>query len=236
LIQLRNVSKIYDNGLRALQNVTFTIAGGEFVFIVGASGAGKSTIVKLLLKETDHTDGVIMVNNKDLAAIEEKGIPFYRRQLGVVFQDFRLLHDRTAYDNVAFAAYDNVAFAMEIIEASNKEIRRKVPAALAMVGLSERAHAYPQDMSGGEQQRVALARALVNNPTILIADEPTGNLDPFTSQEIIKVMNVVNRRGTTVIVATHDKDIVNTMQKRVISLNKGKMTRDLDRSGYINEA
>jgi len=228
LIQLRNVSKIYDNGLRALQNVTFTIAGGEFVFIVGASGAGKSTIVKLLLKETDHTDGVIMVNNKDLAAIEEKGIPFYRRQLGVVFQDFRLLHDRTAYDNVAFA--------MEIIEASNKEIRRKVPAALAMVGLSERAHAYPQDMSGGEQQRVALARALVNNPTILIADEPTGNLDPFTSQEIIKVMNVVNRRGTTVIVATHDKDIVNTMQKRVISLNKGKMTRDLDRSGYINEA
>lgn len=228
MIQLRNVSKIYDNGLRALQNVTFTIAGGEFVFIVGASGAGKSTIVKLLLKETDHTDGVIMVNNKDLAAIEEKGIPFYRRQLGVVFQDFRLLHDRTAYDNVAFA--------MEIIEASNKEIRRKVPAALAMVGLSERAHAYPQDMSGGEQQRVALARALVNNPTILIADEPTGNLDPFTSQEIIKVMNVVNRRGTTVIVATHDKDIVNTMQKRVISLNKGKMTRDLDRSGYINEA
>jgi len=228
LIQLRNVSKIYDNGLRALQNVTFTIAGGEFVFIVGASGAGKSTIVKLLLKETDHTDGVIMVNNKDLAAIEEKGIPFYRRQLGVVFQDFRLLHDRTAYDNVAFA--------MEIIEASNKEIRRKVPAALAMVGLSERAHAYPQDMSGGEQQRVALARALVNNPTILIADEPTGNLDPFTSQEIIKVMNVVNRRGTTVIVATHDKDIVNTMQKRVISLNRGKVIRDLDRSGYINEA
>jgi cell division transport system ATP-binding protein len=228
LIQFRNVSKIYDNGLRALQNVTFTIAGGEFVFVVGASGAGKSTIVKLLLKETNHTDGVLMVNNKDLSGIEVKSIPFYRRQFGVVFQDFRLLHDRTAYDNVAFA--------MEIIEASNKEIRRKVPAALAMVGLSERAHAYPQDMSGGEQQRVALARALVNNPTILLADEPTGNLDPFTSQEIIKVMNIVNRRGTTVIVATHDKDIVNTMQKRVISLNRGKVTRDLDRSGYINEA
>lgn len=228
MIQFRNVSKVYDNGLRALQNVTLTIAGGEFVFVVGASGAGKSTVVKLLLKETEHTDGVIMVDNKDLSSIEGKNIPFYRRQFGVVFQDFRLLHDRTAYDNVAFA--------MEIFEASNKEIRRKVPAALAMVGLSERAHAYPQDMSGGEQQRVALARALVNNPSILLADEPTGNLDPFTSQEIIKVMNVINRRGTTVIVATHDKDIVNSMQKRVISLNRGKVTRDLDRSGYINEA
>ena len=228
MIQFRNVSKIYDNGLRALQNVTFTIAGGEFVFVVGASGAGKSTVVKLLLKEIGHTDGVIFVNNKNLSGIEGKSIPFYRRQFGVVFQDFRLLHDRTAYENVAFA--------MEIIEASNKEIRRKVPAVLAMVGLSERAHAHPSDMSGGEQQRVALARALVNNPTILIADEPTGNLDPFTSQEIIKVMNVVNRRGTTVIVATHDKDIVNTMQKRVISLNRGKVMRDLDRSGYISEA
>jgi len=228
LIQFRNVSKIYENGLRALQNVNFTIAGGEFVFVVGASGAGKSTVVRLLLKETGHTDGVIMVNNKNLSGIEEKNIPFYRRQFGVVFQDFRLLNDRTAYENVAFA--------MEIIEASNKEIRRKVPAVLAMVGLSERAHAYPADMSGGEQQRVALARALVNNPTILIADEPTGNLDPFTSQEIIKVMNIINRRGTTVIVATHDKDIVNTMQKRVISLNRGKVIRDLDRSGYINEA
>lgn len=228
MIQFRNVSKIYDNGLRALQNVTFTIAGGEFVFVVGASGAGKSTVVKLLLKEIGHTDGVILVNNKNLSGIEEKSIPFYRRQFGVVFQDFRLLHDRTAYENVAFA--------MEIIEASNKEIRRNVPAVLAMVGLSERAHAHPSDMSGGEQQRVALARALVNNPTILIADEPTGNLDPFTSHEIIKVMNVVNRRGTTVIVATHDKDIVNTMQKRVISLNRGKVIRDLDRSGYISEA
>ncbi len=228
MIQFRNVSKIYDNGLRALQNVTFTIAGGEFVFIVGASGAGKSTVVKLLLKETEHTDGVIMVNNKDLSVLDEKSIPFYRRQLGVVFQDFRLLHDRTAYENVAFA--------MEIVEASNKEIRRKVPAALATVGLSERAHAYPQNMSGGEQQRVALARALVNNPSILVADEPTGNLDPFTSQEIIKVMNVINRRGTTVIVATHDKDIVNSMQKRVMSLNRGKVIRDLDRSGYFNEA
>lgn len=228
MIQFRNVSKIYDNGLRALQNVTFTIAGGEFVFIVGASGAGKSTVVKLLLKETEHTDGVILVNNKDLSVLDEKSIPFYRRQLGVVFQDFRLLHDRTAYENVAFA--------MEIVEASNKEIRRKVPAALATVGLSERAHAYPQNMSGGEQQRVALARALVNNPSILVADEPTGNLDPFTSQEIIKVMNVINRRGTTVIVATHDKDIVNSMQKRVMSLNRGKVIRDLDRSGYFNEA
>lgn len=228
MIQFKNVSKIYDNGLKALQQVTFTIAGGEFVFVVGASGAGKSTIVKLLLKETEHTDGVIMVNNKDLSSINMKSIPFHRRQFGVVFQDFRLLNDRTAYDNVAFA--------MEIVEATSKEIRRKVPAALAMVGLSERAHAYPLDMSGGELQRVALARALVNNPSILLADEPTGNLDPFTSQEIINVMKTINRRGTTVIVATHDKDIVNFMQKRVINISKGRVTRDLDRSGYINEA
>lgn len=228
MIQFRNVSKIYGNGLQALQNVTFAIEREEFVFVVGASGAGKSTVVKLLLKETEQTDGVIMVNNKNLSGIEGENISFYRRQFGVVFQDFRLLPDRTAYENVAFA--------MEIFEVSNKEIRMKVPATLAMVDLSERAHAYPSDMSGGEQQRVALARALVNNPSILIADEPTGNLDPYTSQEIIKVMNHINHLGTTVIVATHDKDIVNSMQKRVISLNRGKVISDLDRSGYFNEA
>ena len=228
MIQFRNVSKIYENGLKALQNATFTIAGGEFVFIIGASGAGKSTVVKLLLKETDQTDGVIMVNNKELVNVDDKRIPFYRRQFGVVFQDFRLLPDRTAYENISFA--------MEIFESSTKEIRRRVPSILAMVGLAERAHAYPSDMSGGEQQRVALARALVNNPSILIADEPTGNLDSYTSQEIIKVMNHINRRGTTVIVATHAKDIVNSMQKRVITLSKGKIISDLDRSGYYNEA
>jgi len=228
LIQFKNVSKYYKEGLFALKNVTFTIAGGEFVFIVGASGAGKSTVVKLLLKETEQTDGIILVDNKNLSDIDRKEIPFYRRNIGVVFQDYRLLSDRTAYENVAFA--------MEIIEASSNEIRMAVPSALGMVGLSEKTHAYPSDMSGGEQQRVALARALVNKPSILLADEPTGNLDSFTANEIIKVMNMINRRGTTVIVATHAKDIVNSMQKRVIALNKGKITRDRDRDGYFNEA
>jgi len=228
LIQFKNVSKAYNGGSFALSNATFTIAGGEFVFIVGASGAGKSTVVKLLLKETEPTDGLILVENKNLSDIDRKEAPFYRRNIGVVFQDYRLLPDRTAYENVAFA--------MEIVEASCKEIRRAVPSALGMVGLTEKAHSYPSNMSGGEQQRVALARALVNKPSILLADEPTGNLDHFTAHEIMKVMNMVNRRGTTVIVATHAKDIVNSMQKRVIALNKGKITRDRDRDGYFNEA
>lgn len=228
MIQFKNVSKVYGNGSCALSNVSFTIHNGEFVFIVGASGAGKSTIMKLLLKEIEPTSGRVIVNNKVLADMKRREIPYYRRNLGVVFQDFRLLPDRTAYENVAFA--------MEIIGASRRQIRRQAPAVLGMVGLGSKAHTYPHQLSGGEQQRVVLARALVNNPSILIADEPTGNLDPATSMEIVKIMNMINRRGTTIIMATHARNIVNTMKKRVIAFRKGIMVRDEERGGYFDEA
>lgn len=227
LIQFRNVTKVYPNGLCALSNVNFTIANGEFVFIVGASGAGKTTLIKLLLKEIEPTSGSIIVDDVDLSSLRRKEIPYYRRKLGVVFQDFRLLPDRTAYENVAFA--------MEIVGASPKEIRRRVPAVLSMVGLGSKAHAYPHQLSGGEQQRVALARALVNNPSILIADEPTGNLDPVTAMEIMKIINLINRRGTTVIMATHAKSIVNAMRKRVLQFRKGVLIKDEQEGGYFDE-
>ncbi|MFO7154551.1 MAG: cell division ATP-binding protein FtsE [Caldicoprobacter oshimai] len=227
MIQFRNVTKVYPNGLCALSNVNFTIANGEFVFIVGASGAGKTTLIKLLLKEIEPTSGSIIVDDVDLSSLRRKEIPYYRRKLGVVFQDFRLLPDRTAYENVAFA--------MEIVGASPKEIRRRVPAVLSMVGLGSKAHAYPHQLSGGEQQRVALARALVNNPSILIADEPTGNLDPVTAMEIMKIINLINRRGTTVIMATHAKSIVNAMRKRVLQFRKGVLIKDEQEGGYFDE-
>lgn len=227
LIQFRNVTKVYPNGLCALSNVNFTIANGEFVFIVGASGAGKTTLIKLLLKEIEPTSGSIIVDDVDLSSLKRKEIPYYRRKLGVVFQDFRLLPDRTAYENVAFA--------MEIVGASPKEIRRRVPAVLSMVGLGSKAYAYPHQLSGGEQQRVALARALVNNPSILIADEPTGNLDPVTAMEIMKIINLINRRGTTVIMATHAKSIVNAMRKRVLQFRKGVLIKDEQEGGYFDE-
>jgi cell division transport system ATP-binding protein len=227
LIQFKNISKVYENGQKALSNINFTIESGEFVFIVGASGAGKSTLVKLLMKEIDPTEGEIIVGSWNLNSMKTREIPFYRRNLGVVFQDFRLLADRTVYDNVAFA--------MEIVEASNKEIRRQVPPVLGMVGLAAKANAYPHQLSGGEQQRVSLARALVNNPSILIADEPTGNLDPVTAQDIMKIITMINHRGTTVIMATHAKDIVNKMKKRVLSFKKGVMVRDQEKGGYNDE-
>jgi len=194
---------------------------------VGASGAGKTTLIKLLLKEIEPTSGSIIVDDVDLSSLRRKEIPYYRRKLGVVFQDFRLLPDRTAYENVAFA--------MEIVGASPKEIRRRVPAVLSMVGLGSKAHAYPHQLSGGEQQRVALARALVNNPSILIADEPTGNLDPVTAMEIMKIINLINRRGTTVIMATHAKSIVNAMRKRVLQFRKGVLIKDEQEGGYFDE-
>lgn len=227
MIQFKNISKVYENGQKALSNINFTIESGEFVFIVGASGAGKSTLVKLLMKEIDPTEGEIIVGSWNLNSMKTREIPFYRRNLGVVFQDFRLLADRTVYDNVAFA--------MEIVEASNKEIRRQVPPVLGMVGLAAKANAYPHQLSGGEQQRVSLARALVNNPSILIADEPTGNLDPVTAQDIMKIITMINHRGTTVIMATHAKDIVNKMKKRVLSFKKGVMVRDQEKGGYNDE-
>jgi len=227
LIQFKNVTKVYPNGLCALSNVSFTIANGEFVFVVGASGAGKTTLMKLLLKEIEPTSGSIIVDDIDLSSLKRKEIPYYRRKLGVVFQDFRLLLDRTAYENVAFA--------MEIVGAPPREIRRRVPIVLNMVGLGAKAHAYPYQLSGGEQQRVAIARALVNNPSILIADEPTGNLDPATAMEIMRILSLINRRGTTVIMATHAKNIVNAMRKRVLQFRKGVLIRDEQEGGYFDE-
>ncbi len=227
MIQFKNVSMSYDNVTHALRNVNLTINSGEFVFVVGPSGAGKSTLIKLLLKEIEPTEGKLYVNNVDLSGIKPKEIPFYRRDIGVVFQDFRLLPDRTVYENVAFA--------MEIVEATRKEIRRQVPAILGMVGLSSKANSYPNQISGGEQQRTALARALVNNPSILIADEPTGNLDIRTAREIMKIINLIHRRGTTVIMATHARDIVDSMQKRVVTFDKGCIVSDEEKGEYSFE-
>ncbi|NLO82645.1 MAG: cell division ATP-binding protein FtsE [Clostridiales bacterium] len=227
MIVFQNVSKMYVNGVYALYNVNFEIENGEFVFIVGASGAGKTTLIKLLLKEIEPTSGSIFVDGVDITAMKRREIPYYRRKMGVVFQDFRLLPDKTAYENVAFA--------MEIVGASGREIRRQVPAVLGLVGLGSKAHDYPHQLSGGEQQRVALARALVNNPSLLIADEPTGNLDPVTSMDIMRIISMINKRGTTVMVATHAKNIVNAMRKRVIQFNKGILVRDQREGGYFDE-
>lgn len=227
LIELKNVEKTYPNGTVALREVNLKIEKGEFVFLVGPSGSGKSTMVKLLLKEEDATEGDVYVNGYDVTSMSRQEVPYLRRSLGVVFQDFRLLPNKTVYENVAFA--------MVITESLPKEIRRQVPMALALVGLSRKANMYPNQLSGGEQQRVALARALVNNPALLIADEPTGNLDPETSWEIMKLLSEVNHRGTTVIVATHEKSIVDEMKKRVVAISKGLIVRDQEKGLYRDE-
>lgn len=227
MVELKEVTKKYPNGTIALQDVNIKIEKGEFVFLVGQSGSGKSTLVKLLLKEEDATEGEVFVNGYDVTSMSHHQVPYLRRSLGVVFQDFRLLPNKTVYENVAFA--------MLITESLPKEIRRQVPMALALVGLSRKANVYPNQLSGGEQQRVALARALVNNPSLLIADEPTGNLDPETSWEIVKLLSEVNQRGTTVIVATHEKNIVDEMKKRVIAIHKGKIVRDQEKGSYRDE-
>jgi len=228
LIQLRNVSKEFADGNKVLRNINLTINNGEFVFLVGSSGAGKSTIIKLLLKEMEPTTGTIIVGDKDITKYKRREIPFHRRNIGVVFQDFRLLQEKTVYENVAFA--------MEVIEAPPKEIRRQVPIILSMVGLSKKAGLYPQQLSGGEQQRVSLARAMVNSPSILIADEPTGNLDPDMSWDIMKTLSEINQRGTTILMATHASDIVDKMKKRVVEIENGIITRDEMRGGYSSEA
>jgi cell division transport system ATP-binding protein len=228
LIQLRNVSKEFADGNKVLKNINLTINNGEFVFLVGSSGAGKSTIIKLLLKEMEPTTGTIIVGDKDITKYRRRDIPFHRRNIGVVFQDFRLLQDKTVYENVAFA--------MEVIEAPPKEIRRQVPIILSMVGLSRKSGLYPQQLSGGEQQRVSLARAMVNSPSILIADEPTGNLDPDMSWDIMKTLVEINQRGTTILMATHASDIVDRMKKRVIEIENGIITRDEMKGGYSGEA
>lgn len=224
MIEFKNVSKIYDTGVEAVHDATFTIDKGEFAFLVGSSGSGKSTLIKLILKEEEVSRGNIIINGKDITYLKPKRIPYLRRSMGVVFQDFRLLPDKTVYENVAFAMY--------IVKATPKHIRRQVPMVLSLVGLSNKAKMYPNELSGGEQQRVALARALVNNPSMIIADEPTGNLDPETAWDIMNLLNEINARGTTVVMATHAKDIVNKMKKRVIEINHGKIIRDDRKGGY----
>ena len=227
MIKFINVSKEYTNGVKALSNINIFIDKSEFVFIVGPSGAGKSTIIKLLLKEEKPTEGKIILNDMDITNVKNRKIPFIRRNIGVVFQDFRLLPNKTVYENVAFA--------MEITGSHPKEIRRKVPMILSMVDLSSKAYSYPDQLSGGEHQRVAIARAIVNNPPVLIADEPTGNLDPDTAWEIMKILKDINRRGTTVLMATHAKDIVDSMKKRVIALESGRVVRDEEKGVYEHE-
>ena len=227
IIVMDNVSKSYQAGVSALSNVSLYIKKGEFVFVVGDSGSGKTTFMKLLLRELTPTSGNIYILNYNLNKIRHGRIPKFRRNIGVVFQDFRLLKDRNVYENVAFA--------QRIIEAKGSEIRKNVPAILALVGLAGKYKAKPMKLSGGEQQRVAIARALVNKPSILLADEPTGNLDPHTSMEIMKLLEEINEKGTTVIMVTHNKDIVNAMQKRVITLNKGVVVSDVEKGGYSDE-
>jgi len=227
LIFLDKVSKSYSSGAPALNGITLHVKKGEFVFVVGDSGSGKSTLIKLLLRELTATEGQVHVMGQDLAKLRHRQIPKYRRNLGVVFQDFRLLKDRNVYDNVAFA--------QRIIEKSTKEIRRNVPAVLSTVGLAGKYKSKPKQLSGGEQQRVALARALVNKPSILLADEPTGNLDPKNSWEIMQLLEEINENGTTVIVVTHNREIVNAMHKRVVTMKKGVIVSDEEEGEYIDE-
>ncbi|NLL79498.1 MAG: cell division ATP-binding protein FtsE [Clostridiales bacterium] len=227
MITLRNVSKSYSTGAPALNGVSLNVKKGEFVFIVGDSGSGKSTLIKLLLRELTPTDGEISVNGYDVVRLKRRKIPKFRRNIGVVFQDFRLLKDRNVYENVAFA--------QRIIQVPTREIRRNVPAILSVVGLAGKYKAKPKQLSGGEQQRVALARALVNNPPILLCDEPTGNLDPKNSWEIMRLLDEINKSGTTILVVTHNREIVNAMQKRVVTVKKGIIVSDEEKGGYIDE-
>ena len=227
IIVLDKVSKSYATGAPALNNISLTIKQGEFVFIVGDSGSGKSTLIKLLLRELLPTSGDIYVNGQSLVDLKRRNVPMYRRNLGVVFQDFRLLKDRNVYENVAFA--------QRIIQVPTREIRKNVPSILSVVGLAGKYKAKPRQLSGGEQQRVAMARALINRPPILLCDEPTGNLDPKNSLEIMKLLEQINKKGTTVLVVTHNREIVNEMQKRVITMKKGIIVSDEEKGGYIDE-
>ena len=227
VIFLDNVSKSYSKGVPAIDRINLRINPGEFVFIVGDSGSGKSTLIKLLLRELTATKGHVYVMGNDLAVLKHRQIPKFRRNLGVVFQDFRLLSDRNVNENVAFA--------QQVVQTPTSEIRRNVPAILATVGLAGKYKAKTNQLSGGEQQRVALARALVNQPSILLADEPTGNLDPKNSWEIMRLLEEINEQGTTVVVVTHNKEIVNSMQKRVVTMKKGIIVSDQEEGEYIDE-
>ncbi|QHS23272.1 cell division ATP-binding protein FtsE [Virgibacillus sp. MSP4-1] len=228
MIELRDVRKTYHNGVTALQGIDVNIQQGEFVYVVGPSGAGKSTFIRLMYREVKPSSGDVVINGHNLAEIKEKEIPHLRRGIGVVYQDFKLLPSMTVYENVSFA--------LEVIEDSPKKIRRKVMDVLDLVNLKNKARFKPAELSGGEQQRVSIARAIVNNPHLMIADEPTGNLDPDTSWEIMKIFEEVNARGTTVIMATHSKDIVNTLKKRVIAIEHGRVVRDEQRGDYGYES
>ena len=225
MIYFDDVCKVYSTGTAAVKHTTLHIEKGEFAFIVGPSGCGKSTLMKMILKEEEPTSGDIYINGKPITNLSRKKIPYLRRKMGVVFQDFRLLQDKNVYENVAFA--------MRVIGAPPHVIKKQVPNVLSLVGLLHKAKDYPEHLSGGEQQRVAVARAIVNNPMMLIADEPTGNLDEKNAWEIMSLLNDINRRGTTVIVATHAKDIVNKMQKRVISIADGVVCSDIKKGVYM---
>ena len=227
MIEIRNISKTYDKGSKALKDIDIRIQDGEFVFIMGRSGSGKSTLIRLLLKEAEPSSGRIIVNDMDLQKMPRRYIPKYRRRLGVVFQDFRLLKDRTVFENVAFA--------QRVVGASPRKIREEVPRMLKLVGLSSKYKSFPHQLSGGEQQRVAIARALINRPEVLLADEPTGNLDHENATEIMKLLEEINERGTTVLVVTHNKEIVNSMKKRVLTMHNGVIISD-EKEGEYYEA
>ena len=227
MIELREVTKEYSKGVAALNGINLKIEQGEFVFIVGDSGSGKSTLIKLIMKELEPTSGTIIVNGNNLSRMKHRRVPMYRRNIGVVFQDFRLLPDRNVYENIAFA--------QKVVEAPNRKIKSRVLAMLSMVGLLDKYKAFPNELSGGEQQRIAIARALVNKPAILLCDEPTGNLDPANSNEIMKILNQVNKQGTTVLVVTHNMEIVQQMKKRTITMSEGKIISDQEKGGYFYE-
>ena len=229
MIIMEDVTKTYSSGsdVPALNGINLHIQEGEFVFIVGKSGSGKSTLIKLLLKELNPTSGKIYVNKKYLNKLTRKKLPYLRRDIGVVFQDFRLLPDRNIYENIAFA--------QKVVEAPTKKIKSNVLKMLSMVNLLDKYKSYPNELSGGEQQRVAIARALINRPSILLCDEPTGNLDPTNSNEIMKILDAVNKQGTTVLVVTHNMEIVQQMKKRTITMSQGKIISDLEKGGYFYE-
>ena len=225
MIQFCSVTKVYENGTTALENINLKIEKGDFLFLVGPSGAGKSTLLSLLFREELPTKGQILIDGQNIVRIARRKLPYIRRKMGVVFQDFRLLPDRTVFENVAFA--------LEIFQYKRKDIMRLVPPVLEQVGIAHRAKHFPKQLSGGEQQRTAIARAIISNPSILVADEPTGNLDPNTSMEIMRLLEDINYRGTTVLVVTHDKDIVDSMHKRVVALKNGSLARDEQEGSYI---
>ena len=228
IIELRDVTKVYPGGHMALDRVSLAVDRGEFVFLVGPTGCGKSTLIKTLIRDESATDGAVRIAGRDIGALPEKKIPQLRRNIGTVFQDFKLLPDRTVYDNVAYA--------LQVIGASRAQIRTQVPETLRLVGLSTKLHSYPDQLSGGEQQRVSIARAFVNHPPLLLADEPSGNLDPVTSIGVMQLLYRINKTGTTVVVVTHDREMVDNMQRRVIELYEGRVVRDEVSGGYTEES